>query len=206
MLRSMLLAIALLILMGAGASYGLEAIPNIGADWGWPVLDEIIDYLSGAFLVVVLILLLMPVSALFAGLFLEDVAAAVEARHYKGDAPGRDQPFVQGLWIALKFTGLLILLNILALPLYFIPVVNVVAYWGLNGYLLGREYFELVALRHLTPEEARSLRRSKSVRIFLGGVAAAAFASIPILNLLTPFFATSLMVHVHKQVGARPGA
>jgi CysZ protein len=206
MLRSLFLAIFLLILMGIGANYGLQAIPNIGADWGWPILDEVIDWLSGAFVIVALVLLLMPVSALFAGLFLEEVAAAVEERHYPGDAPGRDQPFVQGLWIALKFTGILIVLNIIVLPLYFIPVVNIFVYWGLNGYLLGREYFELVALRHHLPDDVRDLRRSRHIRVFAGGVATAALASIPILNLLTPFFATSLMVHVHKQVGTTSGA
>lgn len=200
MMRALGLALVLLVLSGFGAFYGLEAIPEFGADWGWPILDEVVDWLSGAFVIVALVLLLMPVSALFAGLFLEEVAAAVEDKHYPGDIAGRDQPFVQGLWIALKFTALLIILNLIALPLYFIPVVNVVAYWGLNGYLLGREYFELVALRHHTPEDARSLRRSKRVRVFSGGVAAAALASIPVINLLTPFFATALMVHLHKKV------
>lgn len=202
MLRALGLALVLLVIAGIGAFYGLQAIPEFGADWGWPIIDDVIDWLSGAFVVVALVLLLMPVSALFAGIFLEEVAAAVEERHYPTDAAGRDQPFVQGLWIAIKFTTLLILLNILALPLYFIPVVNVIAYWTLNGYLLGREYFELVALRHHTPEEAKSLRRSKSVRVFSGGVAAAALASIPVVNLLTPFFATALMVHLHKKVTA----
>jgi len=85
MMRSLLLASMLLLSMGVGASYGLEAIPDIGADWGWPILDEVIDWLSGAFVVLVLILLLMPVSALFAGLFLEEVAAAVEERHTNPD-------------------------------------------------------------------------------------------------------------------------
>lgn len=201
-MRSLLLSILLLVAMGVGASYGLEAIPDIGADWGWPILDEVIDWLSGAFVILMLVLLLMPVSALFAGLFLEEVAAAVEGRHYQGDAPGRDQAFVQGLWIALKFTGLLVLLNLLVLPLYFIPVVNVIVYWGLNGYLLGREYFELVALRHRSPAQARTLRRSRRLQVFSAGVVVAAFATVPLLNLLTPFFATALMVHIHKQVGA----
>ncbi len=200
MMRALGLALVLLVLAGFGAFYGLEAIPAFGADWGWPIIDEVVDWLSGAFVIVALVLLLMPVSALFAGLFLEEVAAAVEARHYPNDTAGRDQPFLQGLWIAIKFTGLLIVLNLVALPLYFIPVVNVIAYWGLNGYLLGREYFELVALRHHTPEEARALRRSKRVRVLSGGVAAAALASIPVINLLTPFFATALMVHLHKKL------
>ncbi len=202
MLRALGLALVLLVIAGIGAFYGLQAIPEFGADWGWPIIDEVIDWLSGAFVVVALVLLLMPVSALFAGIFLEEVATAVEERHYPTDTAGRDQPFVQGLWIAIKFTALLIVLNILALPLYFIPVVNVIAYWTLNGYLLGREYFELVALRHHTPQEAKSLRRSRSIRVFSGGVAAAALASIPVVNLLTPFFATALMVHLHKKVSA----
>lgn len=201
MLRSLGLAILLLVILGVGASYGLEAIPEFGADWGWPVIDEVIDWLSGAFLILFLVLLLMPVSALFAGLFLEEVAGAVERRHYPEDTAGRDQPFIQGLWIALKFTALLVVLNILALPLYFIPGINVVAYWGLNGYLLGREYFELVALRHRPPEDVARLRRAKGMRIFSGGVVAAALASVPVVNLLTPFFATALMVHLHKKLG-----
>ncbi len=202
MVRSLLLALALVIAMGVGVSYGLEAIPNIGADWGWPIIDEVVDWLSGAIVILVAVLLLMPVSALFAGLFLEEVAGAVEARHYQGEPVGRDQPFSRGLWIALKFTGLLIVLNIVALPLYFIPVVNVVVYWGLNGYLLGREYFELVALRHRSPQAVRVLRRSARGRVFAGGVAIATLATVPFFNLLTPFFATALMVHLHKQVGA----
>lgn len=202
MMRALGLAFVLLVLAGFGAFYGLAAIPEFGAEWGWPFIDEVVDWLSGAFVIVALVLLLMPVSALFAGIFLEEVAAAVEEKHYPSDAAGGDQPFFQGLWIALKFTALLIVLNLIALPLYFIPVVNVIAYWGLNGYLLGREYFELVALRHHTPEEARSLRRSKSIRVFSGGVAAAALASIPVINLLTPFFATALMVHLHKKLTA----
>lgn len=203
MLRSLGLAVLLLGAAGAGATYGLELIPNIGAEWGVPWIDGIIELLSGALVVVILILLLMPVSALFAGLFLEEVAAAVEEQHYPGDGAGRDQPFFQGLWIALKFTTVLILLNLAALPLYFIPVVNIFVYWGLNGYLLGREYFELVALRHREVEATRTLRRQNRGRVFASGVAAAALASIPILNLLTPFFATALMVHVHKQVEAK---
>lgn len=206
MLRSLGLSLMLLALSGVGAFYGLEWIPAFGAAWGFPFIDTMIEWLSGAIVIVILVLLLMPVSALFAGLFLEEVAGAVEARHYPEDTAGRDQPFLQGLWIAVKFTLLLIVLNLLALPLYLIPVVNVVTYWGLNGYLLGREYFELVALRHRTPEDARTLRRQKRFSVFSAGVAAAALASIPFINLLTPFFATAMMVHLHKRFsqGDRP--
>ncbi|MEQ9518158.1 MAG: sulfate transporter family protein [Parvibaculum sp.] len=204
MLRSLGLSLMLLALMGVGAFYGLEWIPPVGAEWGFPFIDTVIDWLSGAIVIVVMVLLLMPVSALFAGLFLEEVAGAVETRHYPEETAGRDQPFVQGLWIALKFTALLIVLNLIALPLYFIPIVNIVTYWGLNGYLLGREYFELVALRHRRPNDARTLRRQKSFSVFFAGVGVAALASIPVLNLLTPFFATAMMVHLHKRFSESP--
>ena len=91
--------------------------------------------------------------------------------------------------------------NIVALPFYLLPGVNLVLFWIINGYLLGREYFELVALRHIGLEDARALRRRHKLRIFVGGVAVAGFATVPFLNLLTPLFATAFMVHISKRIG-----
>ena len=194
--RTLLLAIILLAAMAAGAQWGIEAIPEFDIAW----LDTGIEWLAQLGLVLVLILLLMPVTSLFAGLFLEEVAAAVEEKDYPADPPGTDQPFWRGLWIAIKFTTVLIVLNILALPLYFVPIVNIFVFWVLNGYLLGREYFELVAMRHNEPDAAQALRRKHRFGVMTGGALIAAFASIPVVNLLAPFFATAFMVHIHKRV------
>jgi CysZ protein len=196
---SLISTIVVLALFGAAAQWGLNALPNFGAAW----LDTTLEWVARFFAVVVLVPLVHPVVSLVAGLFLERIAATVEARDYPADAPGRDQPFLQSLIVALRFTILLIVVNVIALPFYLVPGINLALFWIVNGYLLGREYFELVALRHLDVASARTLRRRHGLRIFVAGVVVAAFATVPFLNLLSPLFATAFMVHISKRIGLK---
>jgi CysZ protein len=55
-------------------------------------------------------------------------------------------------------------------------------------------------MRHRPIEEAQALRREHAVRVFLAGLAIAGVVLVPILNLVTPIFATALMVRVHKRL------
>ena len=131
-----------------------------------------------------------------ARLFLEDVADAVEARHWpEAGAPGRTG-LAAALAGALRLFGLMALLNLMALPLYVVPVMNLVAFYALNGYLLGREYVELVASRRLAPGAVRALRRRHRLKLFGAGVTIAFLLTVPVVNLLTPVIATVFMVHV----------
>ena len=185
--------------VGAGAQWALDALPAFGTAW----IDTTLEWIARFFAVIVIVPLVHPVVSLVAGLFLERIAAIVEARDYPADTPGTDQPFIQSLVVSLRFTLVLVLVNVIALPFYLLPGVNIVLFWVMNGYLLGREYFELVALRHLDITAARALRRRHTVRIFLAGVVVAAFATVPLLNLLTPLFATAYMVHTSKRIGLK---
>ena len=193
------LTVLLLAAFGAGAQWGLDAMPLTGTEW----LDTIIDILSRFIAVVILIPLVLPVTTLVAGLFLERIAAEVEERDYPADKPGRDQPFFASIVTALRFTLVLIAFNLVALPFYFIPIANVVVFWGMNGYLVGREYFELVALRHHDAKDTRGLRRTYFLSVFVAGILIAAFATVPILNLFAPVFGTVFMVHTYKRIKAR---
>jgi CysZ protein len=98
-----------------------------------------------------------------------------------------------------------LLVNIVALFLLLIPGVNLVAFYIGNGYLLGREYFELAAMRHVAPADARRLRKANRLTVFLSGLVIAGLASVPILNLVTPLFATGFMVRVYKDLARRSG-
>jgi len=69
-----------------------------------------------------------------------------------------------------------------------------------NSYLLGREYFELAAMRFLPPHKAKLLRKTNAIYVFLAGMVIAVFVSIPVINLATPIFAMAFMVHVHKHM------
>ena len=140
-----------------------------------------------------------------AGLYLDDVAGQVERTYYPADPPGRELPALAAIGAGLKFFLVVLVVNLVALFLLLVPGVNLIAFYVGNGYLLGREYFEMVAMRHLSLEEARRLRKANLATVFLCGLIIAGLASVPIANLLTPLFATAFMVHVYKSLARRAG-
>jgi len=147
--------------------------------------------------------LLLPITALVATFFIDEIAETVEERHYPNDPPGREMPLVQGLVIAATYTLSIIGINILVLLVALIPGINLVVFYGGNGYLLGREYFVLCGLRYLPHDQVTELRRANSTRIWLAGILIAIVATIPFVNLFAPLFATALMVHTVKAVSHR---
>ncbi len=163
-----------------------------------PWLETISDTLSGA-LVLVLTWVLFPgvVSAVVA-LFLDQVAESVEQRHYPSLAPAGGQPMGEQVSMAAKFLGLVVLLNLMLLPFMLLGPAYPVLFYAVNGYLLGREYFEMVAARRLGLRDVILLRRAHSGQLFLAGVATALLLTVPLVNLLTPVIATAAMVHLFQ--------
>ena len=163
-------------------------------------LEWIVDKLGNLAAVILLILLLPAFIGLIASFMLEWICRAVEARHYAHLPEARAQSITEAIIIGLRFAGILIVLNILILPLIFLGPVYLVASWALNGYLLGREYFELVACRRLDPGEIRVLRRKHSLATLLAGLVIAVIAVIPIVNLILPLFGTAFMLHTFERL------
>ncbi|MEI9420267.1 sulfate transporter family protein [Mesorhizobium sp. Cs1299R1N1] len=176
-------------------------LPGIPSWAGW--LGGLIAAIALAF---GMALLVAPVTAVIAGLFVDDVAEVVERTDYPGDPAGRAMPALRSLVLAIKFFGVVILGNIVALLLLLVPGINIAAFFIVNGYLLGREFFEFAAMRFRPEEDARALRRQYAGTVFLSGLVIAAFLAVPVLNLLTPLFAAAMMVHLHKAVSAREAA
>src|SRR5690606_18943370 len=158
--------------------------------------------LAGLVLALGLGLLIAPVTAIIAGFFLDDVAAIIEREDYPQEPVGQALPLTTAAIVSAKFLVLVVLGNLLALALLLVPFVNVAAFFVVNGYLLGREFFEFAAMRHRSEAEAKALRRRHAGTIFLGGLVIAGFLAIPLLNLLTPLFAAAMMVHLHKSIAA----
>lgn len=177
------------------------------SDWGW--LNWLVEFLAFAGVVVLSLLAFSMFVSIISSLFLERVADAVEDRHYAGLPEVRGQPLWASVRIALKFTGLVILLNLAALPLYlvfiFLPPLSLALFYVLNGYLAGREYFELVGLRRLDEPAARRLRRANGGVLFVSGVVITLLSTIPIVNFLTPVLAAAFMTHVFHGL-KRPAA
>jgi uncharacterized protein involved in cysteine biosynthesis len=172
---------------------------------------EVVEWLFGAagvMGVLVASFFLFPGVMLVAlTLMLDDIAQAVERRHYPELPPARAQPVGEAVMAALAFAAVMLLLNLLALPFYllllFVPPLNVFVFYLLNGYLLGREYFELVAARRLDADGVRRLRRSYRGRVMLAGVVIAFLLTVPIVNLVTPIVATGFMLHVFERLRRR---
>lgn len=160
---------------------------------------------AGVLLAVALGYLIGPISAVIAGFFLDDVAEVVERRSYPEAPAGTALSLVKGAVLSVKFFGVVILGNILAFTMLLVPGVNLAAFFLVNGYLLGREYFEFAALRYRSEEDAKALRGRYSGTVFAAGLVVAAFLAVPIVNLLTPLFAAALMVHLHQRIVHKEG-
>jgi CysZ protein len=199
-LLSLTIAAATFLLLWLGAGFLLDR----AALFDWAALNWLANIL-GALAVLALSWLLFPaVVTLVMGFFLDGVAAAVEARDYPGQPPARRAPLREIIATTVRLMGLTILLNLLALPVYLLaPGINIFLFLGLNGYLFGREYFEVVALRRLDVVETRAVRRRFGGRVFLGGVAIAGLFAVPLVNLVVPVIATAFMVHLFQELRRR---
>ena len=172
-----------------------------GSSWiNWT--EWTISILTGIGAVFVLGFMIAPISALLAGLFQDDIADIVEARDYPHDPPGKALPLSQSAVQTIKFTGVVIAGNIFALLLLLVPGINLIAFFVVNGYLLGREFFEFAAMRFMPPEQARAFRKARGGTVFLAGLIIACLLAVPILNLVTPIFATIFMLHLYKRLAS----
>ncbi len=188
------IALATAILPGSITLPWLGSIP-VG-DW----FDEMA--LGGA--VFMAFFLMFPVAILFIGFFLEEIADAVEARFYPHLAPAAALSFWAVMGEAMRFLMIMVLANLLALIIYFASsLLAPVIFWLVNGYLLGREYFQLVAMRRLGLRGADKLRKKHRLGIWLAGVLMAVPLSVPLLNLLIPLLGVATFTHQFHRLTAK---
>lgn len=162
-----------------------------------PWLDAALDWLGSLAVIGVVWLLFPAVASVIIGFLLEDIVDAVEDKHYSHAGPVDRIDLTTSLIEALKLAGLMVGLNLLALPIYlFFPAVNLVVFYSLNGYLISREYFELVAQRRVGVKTAKALRKAYGGRLLIAGAMTTFLLTIPLLNLLAPVIGTAVMVHL----------
>lgn len=202
------LAIALQRLLSWFATYGevwLEGL--LGPSWhsSLEVLAWIISIAAGFGVVFGSVFLMPAITSLVASFFVDDVADVVEREYYPAERPGTALPFNQAIAEGIKTALLTVLVYLVALPLVLLAGAGFLIFFLAAAWLLGREYFELAAMRFRSPEDAKAMRRDNAATIFTAGLFIAAFVSIPVVNLATPIFAMAFMVHMHKRLsGPRP--
>jgi len=172
----------------AGLTYLVPLIPDGG---GWLGYLSMAGSMVASIVVVVLAVALSPAVSMVVGGMLFDFAA--ERVEKKIGAPkGRIVPIQEGLLNGLRIALPALLLNLLVIPLYFIPVINAITFYTLNGFLMGREYATITAARHMSFRDAVALRKRHGLSVFMVGLAC---SLVPFVAPLVGASAMTRLVH-----------
>jgi CysZ protein len=214
--RSIGLALVLIAVLAVGLQRLLSWLATSGEAWAEALLGPsfqtplnilawIISIAAGLGVVFGAVVLMPAITSLVASVFVDEVADHVEREHYPAERPGAALPVGVAMTEGVKTALLTILVYLIALPFIFVAGAGVIVFFIATAWLLGREYFELAAMRFRSPAEAKAMRKDNATTVFTAGLFIAAFVSIPIVNLATPLFGMAFMVHMHKRLsGPRP--
>jgi CysZ protein len=211
LMKAVGLALILIVIVGIVLQRLLSALAEHGASWAeqasgvaphaaWSALAWVLSIMAGLGIVTGALFLMPTIAAFIGSFFVDETAEAVEREYYPADPIGRALPFLRAMIEGLKIAALTLLVYLCALPFIFFAGLGVIILFLANSYLLGREYFELAAMRFHPPFEAKAMRKANAAYVFLAGMVIAVFVSIPVINLATPVFAMAFMVHVHKHM------
>lgn len=195
--KALLLTILLFVVLLVGIEYALHFLPTLGS----PGVNRVLELLAPVFLLMGFFVLGGPVAALFGSLYLDRIADAVEKRWYASDPKAQGAPARTGIGAGLRLAALVLLANMILLPADVLaPGFGEIATIVVNGFLLGREYFELAALRHVSLKAADALRKRNGANVFGAGLILSLLTFVPVVNLFAPLFGAALMVHLYKRM------
>ena len=191
-------------LAGSGEIWAEQAL---GSGFHTPlvILSWIVSIATGLGIVFGAIFLMPAITSLVASVFVDDVAEIVEREHYPAERAGTALPIARAMVEGGKTALLTLVVYLIALPFVLLAGAGFIVFFIATAWLLGREYFELAAMRFRPVDEAKLMRRQNAGYVFMAGLFIALFVSIPIVNLATPLFGMAFMVHLHKRLsGPRP--
>lgn len=208
LLRALALTVAALavVFWAAVAALGWLLPETVSLPWVGQVgfLDDLAFWAGAGLMLALSVVLMVPVAAAVVGFFLDDVAAAVEARHYPALPPVAGMGLAEQVRDAIGFFGLVVVANLAAVAVYLlVPPLAPFVFWLVNGFLLGREYFALVARRRLDRAAAAELGRRHLGRIWLAGTAMAVPLSVPLVNLVVPILGVAVFTHQFQRLAGK---
>jgi len=214
LVKSVLLALAVIAVIGIALQRVLSSLAESGATWAeqtsgfaphaaWTAIAWFLSIMATLGIVTGALFLMPAVTNFVGSFFVDDVADAVEREHYPAEPAGRALPILTAVIEGAKFALLSLVVYFVALPFVLFAGFGVLILFVANAYLLGRNFFELAAMRFYPAAEAKALRKRNALYVFVAGMVIAVFVSIPIVNLATPVFAMAFMVHIHKRVAGK---
>ncbi len=184
---------------GAGEIW-MEATLGPGYHAAINVLAWIISIVASFGVIFGAVFLMPAITSLVASFFVDEIAEHVERVNYPADRIGAALPVGVAMIEGSKTALLTVLVYLIALPFVFLAGAGFIVFFIATAWLLGREYFELAAMRFRPPAEAKAMRKQHAATVFTAGLVIAAFVSIPVVNLATPLFGMAFMVHMHKRL------
>jgi len=211
LMKAVGLALLLIVIVGVALQRFLSALAENGATWAehsagfaphalWNLLAWLLSIMASLGIITGALFLMPTITAFVGSFFVDETAEAIEREYYPAEPVGRALPFFRAMIEGLKIAALTLVVYFCALPFIFFAGLGVIILFLANSYLLGREYFELAAMRFHPAYEAKAMRKTNAAYVFLAGMVIAVFVSIPVVNLATPIFAMAFMVHIHKQM------
>jgi CysZ protein len=211
LLKSIGLALILIVITGIGLHHVLAWLAGSGEGWAenalgpnahapLAVLAFVVTIAASLGIIAGSVFLMPAVTALVASFFADDIALEVERSRYPGEPEGKPLPLLRAVIEGVRTALLAVAVYLVALPFLLFAGFGALIFFFCTAYILGREYFELAAMRYRPVAEARALRKQHSGTVFVAGMFIAGFVSIPIVNLATPLFGMAFMVHMHKRL------
>ncbi len=179
--RSIGLALVLIVVLAIGLQRLLSWFATSGEGWAeamlgpgfhtpLDILGWVISIAAGFGVVFGAVFLMPAITSLVASVFVDEVADHVEREHYPAERPGTALPFGIAMTEGVKTALLTVLVYLIALPFVFIAGAGFIAFFIATAWLLGREYFELAAMRFRSPAEAKAMRKQNAALVFTAGL------------------------------------
>ena len=182
----------------------IKEAPLYQSDWQWwqDMVNNMIGFVFDTAFIFFMFLFFAPISTIFVSIFLDDIIDCVENKYYPENKAGKRLGVIHLAFLALRIMFFLVVLNILLIPLYVIfvfwlPILPMIIFYLLNGYLLGWGYYEMVAVRHLGIKQAGIHRKSIRGIVLMGGLLIMVLFMIPIVQLAAPILGVALICHLY---------
>jgi CysZ protein len=177
---------------GALIRYVVPLIPEGGGWLGY--VSTAGEFVAGVAVIVLAVALSPAVSMLVGGVLFDIAAERVEKKI--GAPKARAVPLHEGVLNGARIALPALAFNLIAIPFYFVPVVNAIVFYGLNGFLMGREYVTQAAARHMRYADAVALRKRHRLAVFLVGLACS------IIPFVAPLVGASAMARLVNSLRA----
>ena len=149
--------------------------------------------------------LMAPLALAIVGALLDSIVEAVETRHYPHLAPVRRRTLSDVTGYSLRFLALMLMVSFGAWVLAWVTGVPAAFIFVFaTGYLIAREYCELVALRRLPETDAKILFSRNLIPLWAAGCFVALCLHIPLVTILIPVIGVASFTHLVTRIQQNP--